>query len=626
MLVARSPGTRFARALRAMLGGAAALLMGCHSTTFTPGTVVVSMGNANPDPQFASYLVAIDSITLTDNNGNVVALLSTPETVDLAQLNSMTELVEAPAVPSATYTSASFVIDYSAATIWVNDNGKILPATVAAPGNIALTAETVTVTFDPQHPLVVTNGVSGRVVVDVDLTASNSVDTSTSPATVTAQPFVVMTAAPEDATVFRSRGLFVTTQTVTSGFYMNTRPFYDLVSALGALIVNTSAQTYFNINGVAYVGAPGLAQLAVQPESTPIVAYGTLGDLSGITPTFNATSVYVGTSQESELAEYVTGTVSARSGDVLSLTGATFLSPLGTTTFFNSLSPIDVGSGTIVSEDGVAAPNLTFGSISVGQQISVSGQEILNSAGTEVIGLDANAGQVRLQSTPLWGTLLSATANSATLALSWINNFTAYDSFIYTGTGPTGGPTTSSAYVVNTGSLDESSLAPGTLLQMNGFVTPFGSAPPNFTATSITPGSANLQQLVVEWTNGGPGNPFISVHPEGLVLDLANADLGIHYIRTGPMTVDLMSLPASPLITAVGADPSNLQLAVGSLSLSRGITVYNSPSAFAAGINSFLGGSSRFYRLVAYGQYDSATNTFVASRINVALQETTTTS
>jgi hypothetical protein len=621
MTVVRSR-TRLTRALHLMVFGAAVLLMGCHSTRFTPGTVVVSMGNANPDPQFASYLVAVDSITLTDSNGNVVSLLSTPETIDLAKLNHMTELVEAPAIPSATYTLASFTIDYTAASIWANLDGEVVAASVIGPDNTSLTTEVITVTL--AHPLVVTQGVSGRVVIDVDLTASNSLDTSTSPPTVTAQPFVVMTPAPEDATVFRARGLFVTTQTITSGFYMNMRPFYDLVSALGAVIVNTNAQTYWNINGVTYVGAAGLAEMAVQQETTPVVAYGTLGNLSGITPTFNATSVYVGTSQESELAYYVTGTVVSRTGDALALAGATFLDPLGLTTVYASLSPVNLGSGTIVSQDGVAARDLSLASISVGQQINVSGQELLNTAGTEVVGLDATAGQVRLQPTPLWGLLDSATAGSATIGLNSVNDIFAYG-FNFSGTGPGGGDTTRDAYVVNTGSLDESSVAPGTPLTVNGFVTPFGSAPPNFTATTITAGSANLQQLVIEWDNGGPTTPFISVNPAGLVVDLANSDLSAtHYIRTGPVTVDLKNLPASPLITAVGADPSTLQLAVGSLSLGSGISVFNTPSTFATGLIDALNGTNRFFRLVAYGQYDSATNTFVASRIHVALQETTT--
>jgi hypothetical protein len=182
----------------------------------------------------------------------------------------------------------------------------------------------------------------------------------------------VASPAPLDATVMRARGLYVTTQTVPSGFIMNTRPFYDLVSALGALTVNTTAQTYFNINGVTYTGAAGVAAIGGLLESTSVVAYGTLDSLVGITPSFNATSVYAGSSQEGDLAEYLTGTVSARSGDVLTLRGVTYLDPVGNFDYFASM-PVGIGTSTIVSEDGVAAPNLSINSISVGQQINVSG-------------------------------------------------------------------------------------------------------------------------------------------------------------------------------------------------------------------------------------------------------------
>jgi hypothetical protein len=624
MTLVRSHPTRFARALRVTVWGAAALLIGCHGgIIFTPGTPVLTMGDMSGNTDFASYIVAVDSITLTANDGTVVTLLGTPETIDLARLNDMTELVEVPAVNSGTYISASFVLDYTAASISVNVNGHAVPATVVNPSGAAITTDIITVTFDPSHPLVITNGASTRLHIDVDLAASNTISaTTTSSATVTAQPFVVLTPAPLDATVMRARGLFVTTQSIASGYYMNTRPFFDQVSALGAVIVNTNAQTYFNINGVTYSGAAGLAALAQLQENTPTAAYGTLGNLSGITPTFNATSVYVGTSQESPLAEYLSGVVSSRSGDTLTLLGATFLSPLGTTTFYDTFSPVTLGSGTIVSEDGADVRGLTSASVSVGQHITVSGQQVVNSSGT-ITGLDATAGQVRLQSTPLWGTLNSATSSSVSLDVLSLGNF-APAGFSFAGTGATAGQdATPGTYAVSTGALNESALAVGTLLQISGIVTPFGTAPPDFTAATITPGSATLQQLVVEWVNGGATAPFSSASSAGLVVNLTNADLGtIHYIRTGPVTVDLKSLPASPLITTVGAEQSNLQLAVGNTTLSTGISVFNSATTFATGLSSALNGTNKVYRLVADGQYDSNSNTFVASRIHVALEET----
>ena len=639
MRVARSHRTRFARALRVLLVGASALLIGCHGNNLiVPGTPVVTMGQSDNASDFTTYMVSVDSITLTDNNGNIVTLLGTPETVDLAQVSDLGEFVEAPAVPSATYVSASVVLDYSTATLWPNVNGKPTAAagTGENPDGTAVGVDTITVTFDPDHRLMIPDGASTRVHIDIDLAASNSVNTAASPATVVVQPFVVITPAPVDATPLRVRGIFVTTQSVASGFYMNTRPFYDLVSALGAVIVNTNAQTYFNINGMTLTGAAGLAAIATLQESTAIAAYGTLDNLSGITPTFNATAVYAGTSQESPIAESITGVVSSRSGSTINVLGATYFVPPGFPypPLINSAAveigyyanvPVTLGEGTVVSEDGVAVPGLSAASVSVGQQITVFGQAAVDtSTNDNPTSMDATAGQVRLQATRLWGTLNSATAASASLDVLSIGSF-APGVFNFTGTGTAAHDATPGTYQVNTGSLDESAVAAGTLLQADGIVSPFGTAPSDFNATAITPGSSTLQQLVVEWGNGTTAvAPFSSYSTAGLVVNLANTDLSsIHYIRTGPAMLDLKSLPASPLITTVGAEQSNLWLAVGSSALTTGISVFNSAAGFATGLKSALNGTNRVFRLVAYGQYNISTNTFVASRIYVALQETT---
>ena len=609
--------TRCARALRATVCAAAALLGACsHHTNVPPGTPVITMGNLTNSGDFTSYIVNIDSIQLTRSDGTVVAPLATPQTVDLARLNSMTELVSAPALPEGTYTTALITIDYTATQyVWLNFNGQTLSATPENLSGAAMTAVGVAVTFDPSHPLVVTQGQSVRLHVDVDLTASHEVTTSTSPAVVQVQPFVVITPAPVDATVMRLRGLFVTTQDVTSGFYMNVRPFYDLVSAYGSVIVHTNAQTYFNINGTTYTGAAGLAVLATQQQNLPLAVHGTLDNLSGITPTFNATEVYFGTSQESQLAWYLTGTVTARSGDTLTVRAADFLTPLGQTSYIDSV-PVTLGASTAVFEDGIATPGLTSADVSVGQQITVAGQLPPNAI--SLTSLDASSGLVRLHPTTLWG-MVNADATLDVLSLGGFGPA----QFNFAGTGTTGHDATPAAYVVDTSAVPAApATTTGELLQVQGKVTRFGAAPPDFIARTITPGPSSLQTLVVDWVNGGSTNPFNSVSSSGLVVNLADANLGTtHEIRTGPAALDLKTLPASPLITTTGADQNNLRLAIGSTAASAGITVFNGAAGFASAVSSTFQGSNKIFRLVAYGQYDSASNTFVAARINVALYE-----
>jgi hypothetical protein len=619
MTVVPPPRTRFARVLPATVCAAAALLAACHSTTNLPsGTPVVTMGDLTNSGDFMSYIINIDAIELTRSDGTIVTPLVTPETVDLARLNSITELVEAPAVPEGTYTSGLITLDWTNQNlVWLNVNGQTLSASPANTSGTGMTTVGVTVTFDPAHPLVVTQNQSVRLQIAVDLTASNELTTPTSPAVVTVQPFVTMSAAPVDATVMRLRGLYVTTTDVTSGFYMNTRPFYDLVSALGAVIVHTNAQTYFNINGSVSTGAAGLSALATQQQDLPLVVYGTLADLSGITPTFNATEVYLGQAQESQLAYYLSGTVTARSGDTITLRAVDALTPLGVTTYIDSV-PVTLGSGTAVFEDGIATPGLTMANVSVGQQITVAGQPGLDTTGTVIVSLDATAGLVRLRPTTLWSTLNA----DGTQDLLSLGRF-APAAITFTGTG-TSGPANPSAYHVDTSAVPPGpATTTGELLQVQGSVTPFGTAPPDFTARSMTPGPSTLQTLVVSWTSGGSAHPFTSIASTGLVVNLADADLGAtHEIRTGPATLDLKSLPASPLITTTGADQSNLQLAIGSTTLTSGISVFNSASGFASAVNSdFAAGTNTISRLVAYGQYDSVNNTFVAARISVALHE-----
>ena len=614
MTVVRTRRSRSAPTLTALVWGFTALLAGCGgNSTSAPGTPVITLSDTSGD--FAVYRVGIGSITLTNTNGSVVAPLLSAESVDLAALTDLSELLEVPAVPSGTYKSATLTLDYTSASIWVNVNGQAVAASAVSSTGTALTTGILTITFDPDHPLVITRGESTRLAIDIDLAASNSINTSTTTPTVTVRPFLVMTPAPADATVIRARGLFVTVQS-GSGYVMNVRPLTDLVSALGAVTVSTNAQTYFNINGVAYTGAAGLTAMASLPQNTPTAAYGTLGDLSGITPGFHATAVYVGTSLESPLADHIRGVVSARSGNTLTVRGATLVTRFGVVAIRNAT--VTLGSATVVSEDGVAASGLTPLSVSVGQQLDVSGQSAFDTSGN--LSMDATAGQVRLASTRIWGTLNSATAGSASLDVLSLGNF-APAGFNFAGTGTTAA--NPSAYVVNTGSLDESATAAGTLLQVDGIVTAFGSAPPDFTATAITAGTATEQRLVVEWINGGTSAPFLSDSSAGVVVDLNNANLGtIHEIRTGPAALDLKALssfPASPLITTVGADQSKLQLAIGRASLSTGVSVFNSISGFAAALSSTFNGSNKIYRLVAVGQYNIGTNTFVASRISVAL-------
>jgi hypothetical protein len=612
----------------ALVLGGAALLASCSGyNRVTYGTAVVTMSDVSGD--FSSYIVNI-SMTLTRNDGVLIPVLSQPETVDLVKLHDLSELVEAPAVPVGTYTTLSLTLDFSAADITVDINGVPTRASPVDASGMPILVTTLTVAFDPGNQLVINAGVCTRLAIDFNLAASNTINFGTSPLTVTVRPFVTATVAPADQTVMRARGIFVVSQPSSGDYVVNMRPFNDLVSALGALTVNTTSSTYFNINGTVYTGAAGLTAMQSLQISTPIAAYGTVGSFATITPTFNATAVYAGTVVLDPLADFLTGTVSAVSGDTINVHGATFVPrPYATPTplYYYADIPVTVGPGTIVSEDGVAGSGLSTQSISVGQVITVSGQGALNSvyllSSLDATGTVAGAppGTVRLQPTPAWGTLNSAIAGSMSLNVLSIGGF-APGALTFTGTGTSSAnDAVAASYAVKTPGIDESATVAGTLLEAYGIVTPFGSAPPDFTASSVTSGAATAQTLVVEWENGGAASPFSSASSAGLVVDLSNANLSstIRYIATGPTRTDLRTLPASP--TIVFASGTTLTLAVGPVSVNSVSTlqVFNSASGFATALSSALNGTNLVSRLACVGQYDPATNTFTATQVVVNL-------
>jgi len=329
--------------------------------------------------------------------------------------------------------------------------------------------------------------------------------------------------------------------------------------------------------------------------------------------------VYAGTVVSNGEYEHVRGIVSAISGDTITVSGATYLYYEGYCesnlcfTYQPSIT-VDVGSSTLVTQDNVVtASPLTTQAISVGSQIDAIGVNSTPTASTVL--LDATAGFVRLQSTPVWGTLNSGAAGSATLnLLSLGNTDLAASSFNFAGSGTASANDANPAsYAIDTTAAttgaDQSATTAGTLLRVDGFPTPFGSAPPDFNATAVTPGSSEPADLEVVWSSGsGTTTPLTSYDDTSLVLNLTNASTSA--VLVGPQSTTLAGTPA---IDITGAT----QFAIGNST--NGISMFSTASAFASALTSTLNGSTNVFAIVAVGSYDSATNTFTASRVDVSL-------
>ena len=594
-----------------------AALAGCSTNTnVSNGTPVVTV-TSQAAGEFSTYVVGITLYSATRSDGYIAypAGYTYEEFADLTQRVDLTELLNAVGIPTGTYKTVTIGIDYSSPIVYVDGQSSAAKVQNAG-GTPNFGIVYVNVKLDPAHPLVIGLNQSTPLALDFDLAAANTIDAATN--TVTVKPFAVATTTPADTEPVRARGLFVAANTGASNFVEDIRPFQDnIYSTVGALTVNTSSSTYFNVNGKVYTGAAGLAAVAGLSSNTPMIAIGSLGDMSTITPGFNATQVYAGTPVSNGQYEHVTGIVTARSGNTITVSDATYLFYEGYCTsnlcftWFPSLN-VTVGPNTVVTQDGVStASALSDQSISVGSTIDAVG---INTNNANPPKLDASSGLVRLQSTPAWGTLVSGASGSATLNLLSMGPVAA-SAFNFAGTGLSGADATAASYALDTAAAtsgaDQSATAAGTLLRADGFPTPFGTAPPDFTATAVTPGTSEPADLIVEWSAGSSGSlaPFTSYDSSSLALNLTGNTLA--EIMIGPQTTPITTAPA---ITISGGT----EFAIGNAA--SGVSEFGSSSGFASGLTSTLNGSTQVYRVVAVGSYDAGTNTFTASRVDVALE------
>jgi hypothetical protein len=623
-----------------------ALLLGvltasCGNTTFSPGTPIATI-KAEPG-RFTSYIVYIDQIYFTRQDGTTAILPAISQHVDLASLSSNIGIYTLSPVEVGTYTSATFELNYSGAYITADVNGQSTAVTPVDPSTSAAAGvASVTVKFDPNHPLVIKDHNSSPVAFDIDLEASNIIGTaSDGTLQTTVKPFWTATTTPVYNKPIFARGLFVITDTKNNNFTMNVRPLRDVInSPFGALTVNVNDQTYYQINGSTYVGASGLAALSalqatyanLQVGAIGPVSSAPFGDLSTIKPSMSATAVYVGSSLESTIEDQVSGFVSGVSGNVVTVQGATFADHFGDLGFAQSL-PVTLGPNTIISQDGVSGVTPTISSISVGQFITVLGQAtatlfatgIYNPSALDATGSLVAGNQARLQNSTFYGTLNSLSGTNLSVTMTKIDNYEP-TAVKFAGTGAGGNDASASNYIVNTGSLDTSALstaAPGTLLKIEGMPTSFGSGPPYFNASAITLASQLDAQLILEWSGTGSSSPFTTVSGSNIVVNLADAALtsGHAQIRVGPVTTtDLLATPpASGNQLTLAFNTSNTQepplFGVGSVV--AGASLYSDPSAFATQVQSVVNSTNPAIKLVATGQYDPTTGTFTATNVTI---------
>jgi len=120
----------------------------------------------------------------------------------------------------------------------------------------------------------------------------------------------------------------------------------------------------------------------------------------------------------------------------------------------------------------------------------------------------------------------------------------------------------------------------------------------------------------MSWGANGTTAPFSSQEPTGLVLNLANPDIGrVHAITIGPRVIDVTHLPASPRIVPPQDGPTAYLIVARDGSQSFGDF-----AGFVAELDSRLDGTASVVGLTASGSYDGDGNVLAARSMVVVLK------
>lgn len=576
-------------------------------------TVYVAMTDADGD--FLGYTVDVVSLKLRRANGTTVETLPATTRIDFAQYVDLTEFFTAATIPNGTYVGATLRLDYSNADISVEQNGgPVAGRAVDAQGN-ALGVVDVSVSLDNRHHLVVAPGRPSLFTLDFNLAASNSVDLATTPATVTVTPALVASLEPVDEKDLRVRGPLVGVDAAAGSYQVEVRPFHMRSMRFGQVTVLTTADTTFEINGTQFTGSAGLAALNTAGPGTVTTAFGTL---STANREFTARTVFAGTSVPGAGVDTVIGQVLSRSGDVLTVRGATVVRNSDGAHFARGTVRVTLGPNTRVFKGGTVPPlTATPDAISVGQSIEAFGTA--TPASTAMSGdwtLDATAGRVRMNLTPLYGFVNQAANGTLTLRLDSIGG-RGVSAFDFAGTGATPAEDSDPAnYEAVTGALDLASFTVGQPTKLIGFPAPFGTAPPDFEARTTIELRRLVAKLAMTWGPDGTTAPFSSQESSGLVLNLANPDIGrLHHLSIGPRVLDLEKMPASPSIVPPDSGPTVYLIVTREESHS-----IRDFADFVTALGTRLNGTTAMYSFTASGSYDGDSNVFTARSIVVILK------
>jgi hypothetical protein len=662
-----SPGSSLCLTIRGAWGRLLAALMGLALLGLAAcnGTAVVTMTSTASTDNFLAYRVGLVSVQLQGSGGKSgLTVLPASTTVDFVTLTDVSEVLGASPVSKGTYTSALVTLDYSSAQI-VYDNGSLNGVTLTPVGanGKALGQVQITVTLDPSNSFSVSSKGASQLSMDFNMAASNVVDTSNN--TVMVTPMIAASALPIDSKLVRIRGPLVNVAAISAAtatstsFTMDAMPFNSTTSGKGPLMIVPTDTTTYEINGTESTGSAGLGQLAALGTGGLAVAYGTLTAADqtttatyGTTTTygtanttttssvsFSATQILGGSSVQGAGLDRVSGTVSARSGNTVTVEDGTLVGADGAESFIGGTTAIIMGPNTLITVFGLGGSEInSLQQVSVGSSIDAFG--VLTGQSSDNATLDASAGHVRLDNTTASGIVTAQGSNTLNLNLSFLGGRTvraldftdsgasASQYVVNTATGNTTVGNTTTGYTTigntatvytTTGPLDLSNATAGAPVIVTGQTSSFGTPPPNFTALTLLDPTTIQAELVVDWGTGTP-SPFTTYNSTAIDLDVRNSSIGVrHEIQIGAQLINIVGLTSDPLISPNPTASASV-FAIGHAASST-IENFNTYAAFIAQLQTELNGSTLATGMTATGQYTPSSSSFVATSITLFLTQ-----
>jgi len=578
------------------------------------GTALLTITDAAGD--FLSYTVDVTSVQLKKADGTMVQALPASSRIDFAQLVDLDEVISAGQIPPGEYIAATLGVDYSSASIMVEDStGAAVAVSAVDAAGQPLTLVQMTVQLDNRNHLRITPRRVSRLAFDLDLQASNTVDLTAH--TVSVSPFILASVTPPETFNTRLRGVLGTVDLAAATYSVDVRPFHeksrDKSHSSGEVVVHTTDTTSFEINGQVYAGAAGLTQLAGLAEK-PLTL--TLGTIDKTEHTFTAQRVLAGSSIDDSNRDGLSGVVLARSADSLTVGGVRLDRRDGHFGFERGTVTVSVGPNTRVTREGQVSGTLGIADISVGQRIEAMGMISSSSSGSSSASatLDATAGRVRLMYTRVFGTVTAASAGGLTLRLDSIDGRDP-SRFNFAGTGATSAQDADPAnYEVATGTLNVAGIPVSSYTRLFGFVTAFGLAPPDFRAQTFLDFTDTRAGVALTWGMGST-TPFISAGSAGLAVDLGNTTLR-GGLGLGGQVLDVHTLPTGMLLK--GSTEDHVAFAIAHRS-SREVDNFSSFADFSTQLTTELTGTTALLKLVAEGQFDAPQGVLTARRLLVVL-------